>query len=276
MVTENTAAMANEVEEPIQKAIEEKEIVTTEPIGDMKMWHKALCVMPTGLLYEDHNLQIGIKMRSQGPRLDMDFYLGNKTAGILQLKRFVIPPSPSFQVNTGSAPPEIDPGRQIQISCSFTCIAPYRTFPILQCNYVNAYGDAMARSLDLPISIAKFMKPVNIPSNVFETRWSQVTGAPFKLTEIVKPASDSLLDDKSIRSTLANMNLQVLDDVDLGDGSICAVAIFSYMDLEINQIPCMVSMAANQPASMLSLSVATADATVSDALRTLLVLQLHQ
>lgn len=242
--------------------------VSTEPTGDIDSWLFSLYEGQTGIFYEDSNVQIGIKMRSSGPDLEMDFYFGNKTDSSLELKKFFIPPSPAFRVSCGESPKIIDRDSQVQIQSQWTCTAPYVASPIVQINYVNSRGESMARTLTLPLPLTKFCKAVMIPASVFSTRWNQVTGSPYKLQETTVVSKQ--MSKSSVKKVLDKLNLQTLDEVNLGIESIFAVSIFTFSAHDVIQVPCMVSISGYESATLV-ITVATADATVSQALKSTLI-----
>lgn len=251
------------------------EIVPTEPIGSMEEWFASLCISSSGILYEDMNIQIGVKMASNDADLELSFYLGNKSQEDLQLKKFAIPPSPSFDLDVEEAPDVIPRGRQLVILSRWACIAPYTSFPVLQIKYISSGGHSMARSLDLPISINKFCKAVTIPPSVFVTRWNQVLGAPYKLMEKIPHC----IDQGELPNLLQQLHLELLENVDIGHESTCAVCLFNVSGMQSKQVPCMVSVSKkheHDSAGFTELAVATADPVVTEALKDVLKVQLER
>ena len=267
---ENLQVFDNEAfekeEEPAQRQEEESDIETssTEPIGDLASWRISLYASVSGVLYEDSNLQIGVRICGESSNLEMDFYLGNKSSGALDLKKVSIPPTPYFDVTKNEAPASIEAGQQILLKSCWTCLLPYSTLPVLQIQYINFKGESMARSMTLPLPVTKFCKPVSVPSSVFVTRWNQVTGAPFKLTERVHFSQSVVKDD--LERLLRNLNCEIVD-VDIGTPSVNAVSIFHCTNGPVKQVPCMISLSPVDHSMTnvqdLAISVATADAAVS-------------
>jgi AP-2 complex subunit alpha len=267
---ENLQVFDNEAfekeEEPTQRQEEgsEIEISSTEPIGDLAVWRTLLYASVSGVLYEDSNLQIGLRTCSESSNLEMEFYLGNKSAGALDIKKFSIPPTPYFEVTMNKAPASIESGQQILLKSCWTCLLPYSTLPVLQIQYVNSKGESMARSMTLPLPVTKFCKPVSVPSSVFVTRWNQVTGAPFKLKEHVHFSQS--IEKRDLESLLKKLNCEILE-VDIGTPSVNAVSIFHCTNGPVKQVPCMISLSASDQSMTnvqdLTISVATADAAVS-------------
>lgn len=246
---------------------------SVEPIGDLESWRVSLFSSLSGILYEDLNLQIGMKMRSNGPNLEADFYLGNKSKGTIDIKKLGISPSSYFDVSCGTPPSIIHAGEQLLFNSAWTCLLPSDSLPELQIQYINSTGESLARSLELPVTCTKFCKPVTIPQEMFVKRWNQVSAAPFKRSEDLQLKGKVEL--SQLRSLLESVNMELIH-VDLGSPAICAVSVFHCEAGKLKQIPCMVSLFYDTEvddalrAKSLRLSVATADALVSGSLTNVL------
>lgn len=237
-----------------------------EPLGDISAWFRALCQAPSGVLYEDSNLQVGLKMSSQSSSARIDLYFGNKGKNTLVNLVCAVPPNPAFALALGAPPPMLEPGRQVQLPLEATCTAPFIRPVVLQLGYtVAGVGSTMARTLDLPLVVTKFCTPVDVPPSVFTTRWAQVVGAPFKLTQQVACRGGS--DD--IGRLLTVLQLQLLPEVDPTPGTVAAACVFhTGMPPQVRQVPCMVKVEGiDAGTGVAALTVATADAMVTDGLR---------
>ena len=201
-------------------------------------------------------------------------FLGNKSGKVLERLVCAVPPSPAFALSLGAVPPLLEPGRQVQVSLEASCLAPFTAPPVLQLGYVLAggAGGTMARTLDLPLPVTKFCQPVDVPASVFTARWAQVAGAPFKLSQRVEsPAAAAPAD---VAGLLDALRLQVLPGVDPAPGTVCAACVFHCGAPQARQVPCMVKVEGVGGGAAATVTVATADATTTDALRSHLAQQL--
>ena len=249
-----------------------------EPTGDISAWFSALCQGRSGVLYEDPNVQIGVKLTMQGGASGrLDLYLGNKSQQPLAKLLCATPPLPGFALALGAPPLMLEPGRQVQLSLDVTCLTPFTRPPVLQLGYTVVGGPfgggaVMARTLDLPLVVTKFCTPMEVPVAVFTTRWAQVVGAPFKLAQQVTCCGG--VDD--VARLLSVLQLQILSGVDSTPGTVCAACVFHCgVAPQTRQVPCMVKvegLAAGGTAA--KLTVATADAMISAALKEELAQQL--
>jgi AP-2 complex subunit alpha len=268
-----SAASTNPFDEPHPQQFSSSSSTNAiEPTGDVSAWFTALCQGNSGVLYEDPNLQVGVKMTTESgsSQVKIDLYLGNKNPYGNALARLVCatPPSPAFALALGAAPLILEPGRQVQLPLEATCLTPFTRPPVLQLGYSIAGSGGhgtMARTLDLPLVVTKFCAPVEVPTSVFTTRWAQVVGAPFKLSQSV--ACKGGEDD--IARLFSVLQLQVLaKDVDPTPGTIAAACVFHCgLPPQTRQVPCMVKIEGLLGGDAAVLTVATADAMVTDALK---------
>lgn len=231
-----------------------------QPTGDVAAWFRKLCTATSGILYEDQFLQIGVKSQLGGTSMQLSLFLGNKHSETLQQVVLGVPPNPAFAFQLGPLPTVLEPKKQVQVNLSATCLVPFTATPQLQLGYtVPGTGQVLSRTLDLPLVATKFCQPVEVPPAVFAQRWQQVAGPPLKLSERVgaSPGADALL---------ASLGFKVLAGVDANAdaGGISAACVFhcgGAGGVGPRQVPCMVKVEGG------SLTVATADATASEALR---------
>ena len=252
------------------------------PVSDLR---GALYGSQSGVLYEDGNLQIGIRLHtgvsvsvpnepgspvsqvsSASPAsLGVDFFLGNKTTADLRLTTFAplrIDPA-QFNVSFPAAPPTILPGQQVHITTSWTCLLPYATPPEVQLEYATASDQPQhaARVLPLPLTANKFAKPASIPAEMFLKRWNQVTGPPFKLSRSLQ---GDVRDMGAVEAVLVAFGMQPVVVPALGDRAVNGVTIFHCLNGYLKQVPCMASV--SLVGTGVLLEVATADADVSASL----------
>ncbi|GAB4815001.1 hypothetical protein N2152v2_002047 [Parachlorella kessleri] len=238
------------------------------PTGDVRQWFRKLCMAHSGILYEDPYLQVGVKSHYQGSSGQISLYFGNKHTEPLQRLVCNVPPAPAFLFQLGAVPAVLEPKKQVMVPVSVVCSAPFMQPPALQLGYTVAETAQVASvTLDLPVVVTKFCQPVEVPRDVFTTRWNQVVGPPFKLTEQVRrstPASSSVVDH-----LLASVNLKTLPGLDPEPTNISAACVFHSGSPQTRQVPCMVRIEVDKVAHLtFAVTVATADATTTDSLKT--------
>ncbi|EFJ19547.1 hypothetical protein SELMODRAFT_233268 [Selaginella moellendorffii] len=156
-----------------------------QPTGNLIEWFNALCYKDTGILYEDPYVQIGIKAQYQGPRGEINFYLGNKQSETLTSVRAIILPQPHLRVEFPGAPPSIQAAEQIQVLLKVACLYAGRIAPLLDFSYMVS-GMTVSVKLRIPIVISKFLQPATLSANDFFSAWRALVTAPNKLQEVIR------------------------------------------------------------------------------------------
>lgn len=246
---------------------------STDPLRPIASWRVPLYGSEAGVLFEDGNLQVGVRMHSEAPSatLEMDFFVGNKTTGDIELTAFEplrINPE-QLDMSLADHPRTILPGQQIQISSKWTCLVPYSGLPEFQLEYSTSDSDAKDRAahvLALPLTVNKFGKPAAIPAEIFLKRWNQVPGPPFKLSRSLR---GDFRDKQAMEASLVSFGLQPVVVPALGPRVVSAAAIFHCTNGKLKQVPCMVSVTMDGASSFVE--VTTADADVSFGMLTALV-----
>ena len=233
------------------------------PVSDLN----ALYGAQSGVLFEDHNLQVGVRMHSEADAqtVVLGFYIGNKTGDEIKLRTFV-----PMHVDAGrfvfsfpEPPPTILPGQQVHISTSWTCLRPYSEVPAVELEYTTAESDAKAaRILALPLTPNKFSTPASIPAEMFLKRWNQVNGPPFKLGRSL--GGNATWDTQAVEDTLVAFGMQPVVVPALGAGAVNAASIFHCASGTVKAVPCMVRVSPQgKNTGGALIEVATADEAVS-------------
>lgn len=238
-----------------------------QPIGDVDQWFGKLCLSNSGILYEDSYLQIGLKSQYQGSTGQISLYFGNKHTEALSGVTCNVPSVPTFLLQVGEVPSEIDAKKQVMVPISVQCLAPFSVCPVMQLGYTLAGSQQYAScTLKLPMVITKFCQPVDVPRDVFNTRWNQVTGPPYKVSDQVSRACPTSVE--AVDKMLASVHLKRVAGVDDSYTMISSACVFHCGAQQTRQIPCMVLVEIDLPSLMhLRVTVATADPTTSDALK---------
>jgi len=239
-----------------------------EPIVDLQQCARKLYLSNSGVLYEDANLQVGVKSTYTSSTGQITLFLGNKNA-TSQLSGVVckmMDPLPAgmhmVQTGGGPSPGVLTPKQQVQVPFSVSLLAPTNgsvASPKIHLAYQitgNNGGGAspvvvtMNQVLELPVPLTKFQQdpPVDIPAGIFATRWSQVPGPPFKL-EAALPSSSLKRSSSEIEDILMGLNLRVVKGAEVeGPEVVCAACVVHCGggggggSQPMKQVPCMVKV----------------------------------
>eukprot|EP00884_Botryococcus_braunii_P018832 jgi/Botrbrau1/5632/Bobra.55_1s0021.1 len=242
------------------------------PIGDIGDWYRRLLTSASGVLYEDANLQVGVKSEYRGAQGQLTLFFGNKGQQALARLICVVPPAPSFTFQLGPVPPSLDAGKQVQIPLLVACQGPFLLSPPLQVSY--AMGEqTMNQTLALPIVVTKFCIPpeVPVPRDAFFARWRALSGPPMKVGERVTRVTP--LAKAALEQLLGGLSLGVQTDLDPDPENIVAVGTFNFVPLgqAPQQVPIMVRLEVEKVQRLqYQVTVASQDVSTTSATKDLI------
>lgn len=240
-----------------------------QPIGDVGAWFRKLCASTSGILWEDQFLQVGVKSQLSGSTVRLALFLGNKAAESLTQVVLAVAPNPAFALELGPVPAVIEAKKQVQVPLAATCLAASPSVPLLQLGYrVASTAQALSRSLELPLPATKFCAAVEVPPAVFQQRWQQVAGPPFKLVQRVPHTGATAPARGAVEGLLTSLYFRLLAGVDSSAAAVSAVCVFhsgGAGGAAPRQVPCMVKVEGCGGAAA-TVAVATADAATTEAL----------
>ncbi|EGG20742.1 adaptor-related protein complex 2 [Cavenderia fasciculata] len=231
--------------------------------------YKRLCLVNEGVLYEDGNIQVGIKSDISGSGGRFMLYYGNNSA--FPLSSFNVQfesPSNGIQLTPQSIAPVIQPKAQIQQSLSFVCTGEFSESPIATINFLTP-GKPITIHLKLPLVVSKFFEPLKMNSGEFFSKWKILPGKPVEIQEVFKCAKIDIEGFNKIMSE--GLRMTVLKGVDPNPNNSVSSALFPYAQ---NPIQVLVRIEANQQASMCRLTIRSQSAVISNALKQLLLTHL--
>lgn len=189
--------------------------VTVAPSIDE--WFEKLMSVSEGILYEDIQIQVGIKSRYQGHMGQLAIYVGNKIS--VPLTSFTttthIEEFDALSLSFAKMPPtSIAPRAQVQQLLHLDCKKMFKKPPILTISYLT--GSHQTISLRLPITITKFFEPIKLEQAQFFERWKLIGGPPREsqtIFNIVLTAANQLDLEKN-KKVVSGHHFAILEDVD--------------------------------------------------------------
>ncbi|KAG6851058.1 hypothetical protein H0H93_002950 [Arthromyces matolae] len=235
---------------------------------NIDLWFDKLVYSAEGVLYEDDQVQIGIKSRYQGHLGQMAVYIGNKVAAPLTSFTTAIhlDDSEALSVTFAKMPPSIiAPRTQTQQLLHIECKQMFAAAPILTLSYLA--GSHQAISIRLPIVITKFFEDVKLePSDFFE-RWKLIGGPPREDQAIfpIDLGSTGQLDLDKYRQVVAGHRLHLLDEVDPNPNNLVAAGVL-HMSVE-GKVGCLLRLEPNKDAKRCRLTVRSTSESVACEVR---------
>jgi AP-2 complex subunit alpha len=140
-------------------------------------WLERLSYSTEGVLYEDKQIQIGLKAEYHGHLGRIALFLGNKISTPFTSVSAAIdnPSSPALLVNFHDSPVrEIAPLAQIQELIHLECKDVFTEPPVLRLTYLA--GSFTTLVLRLPVFLNRFVEGVTLEQAPFFERWKIIGG----------------------------------------------------------------------------------------------------
>jgi AP-2 complex subunit alpha len=188
---------------------------------DWEIGYNKLLLKAEGVLYEDGQIQIGVRSEYRGQMACVILYFSNKTPTAISSFTTTLDLEAAEKDNLGwevKGLPEstISEGSQSQQMVMFEAKKAFDKSPTIRISYLA--GALQALTLKLPVALHKFMDPAELSADDFFKRWKQIGGAPREAQRIfgVKggKSGDREINDSFIRNTVEGFRWGVLDGVD--------------------------------------------------------------
>ncbi|KAK0198313.1 adaptin N terminal region-domain-containing protein [Armillaria mellea] len=236
--------------------------VATGP--SVERWYDKLMCNAEGVLYEDVQVQIGIKSRYQGHLGQLAVYIGNKVPTALTSFTTTIHISnpAALSVTFAKIPPNtIAPRTQTQQLLHVECKKVFSVPPILTISFLA--GSHQTISVRLPIVITKFIENVSLTQIDFFERWRLIGGPPREAQVVfsVDLTSSGQLDLAKNNRIVAGHHLNVLDDIDPNQNNIVAAGVL-HTSVD-GKVGCLLRLEPNQEAKLCRLTIRSTDEEVA-------------
>ncbi|KAF9056161.1 Adaptor protein complex AP-2 alpha subunit [Panaeolus papilionaceus] len=237
---------------------------------NIEQWFEALTHSAEGVLYEDVQIQVGIKARFQSHIGQLAVYLGNKIDAPLTsfTTSLHIGDPEALSVSFAKIPPNTISSRsQIQQLLHVECKKTFSSPPILTISYLA--GSHQAISLRLPIVLSRFCSGVKLGQTDFFERWKIIGGEreaqaifPIALT------SAGQIDLTKHRQVVTGHNLEVLEGIDPNPSNLVAAGIL-HMSTD-GRVGCLLRLEPNREAKLCRLTVRSSSGEVATEIQKLI------
>ena len=125
---------------------------------------KALVTTPAGVLFENEELQIGIKQDYRGSQGRVALFYGNKTTGELSNFKAELAPVSFLRVQSQNPPTSVGAGQQAKHQLAVEVLKPfdYPEAPSLFLSFTSSQGQGYSYTLPLPVVPTSFFEPVTL------------------------------------------------------------------------------------------------------------------
>jgi AP-2 complex subunit alpha len=188
---------------------------------DWEIGYNKLLLKAEGILYEDGQIQIGVRSEYRGQMACVILYFSNKSPTAVSSFTTTLDLDAAEKENLswevkGLPESTIQQGAQSQQMIMFEAKKVFDKSPTIRISYLA--GALQALTLKLPVTIHKFMDPAELTADDFFKRWKQIGGAPREAQRIFglkgSRGGDREISYESIRQTIEGFRWGVLDGVD--------------------------------------------------------------
>jgi AP-2 complex subunit alpha len=197
--------------------------IPKEFIPAMRKAFSNLCTSPSGVLFENSILQVGIKHEYTGSQGRLSVFFGNLGSTPLNHFRVHIDESDHLsmqkQGTEGILDTEEDGGCTVEVRTQakllllVEVLSPFDEVPAIVISFVTIDGTRHEYPLRLPIVVTCFMEPVTLDPGPFMQRWKLIEGQDRECQEVVKAPQNSLQIDEEYMQRIA---LIVTDGLNFG------------------------------------------------------------
>jgi len=180
-----------------------------------------LLMKADGILFEDGQLQVGVRSEYRGQMACLILYFTNKTPALISSFTTTLDLDESEKGKLtwdikGLPDSTISQGAQSQQVIMFEAKRVFERSPTIRISYLA--GALQAVTLMLPVTIHKFMDPAELSADDFFKRWKQIGGAPREAQQIFGLAagreSEREISETFVRKVLEGFRWGLLHGVD--------------------------------------------------------------
>lgn len=232
-------------------------------------WFEKLTYSDEGVLYEDIQIQVGIKSRYQGHIGQLAVYMGNKVSAPLTsfTTKVDVDDPEALSVTFAKMPATmVAPRSQSQQILHVECKKAFTTPPVITISFLA--GSHQTIALRLPVVLTKFIEPVILGASDFFERWKLIGGPPREAQGIfpVNLTSSGELDRERQQQVILGQKLSILPDVDPNPNNFVSAGVL-HMSGD-GKVGCLLRLEPNRDAKLCRITIrSTSEEVVGEVQR---------
>ncbi|KAI1949904.1 hypothetical protein LOZ57_002385 [Ophidiomyces ophidiicola] len=196
---------------------------------DWETGYNKLYFADEGVLFEDAQIQVGIRSEYRGHLGVSKLYFTNKSSfPIGSFTTTLDNPSPGgLKIDTKSLPdPDVYAACQTQETVCFECLGAFTKPPTIRISYLA--GALQAYTLQLPVLMHRYMDASSLSPDEFFKRWRQIGGAPLEaqVTFGMVKSTNRTMNESSTRRIVEGFKWKILSGVDPNPKNIVGCAVY--------------------------------------------------
>ncbi|KAK5943319.1 hypothetical protein PMZ80_004326 [Knufia obscura] len=228
---------------------------------DWELGFNNLYFRDEGVLFEDSQIQVGLRQEYRGHMGVVKIYFTNKAAfSVGSFTTTLDNTSPStLKIDTKNLP-DSNVGAQSQTQQTVVCTAlgPFAEGPTIRISYLA--GALQGYTLRLPVLVHRYMDPSELSAEDFFKRWRQIGGGAMEAQSTFGLKDPTMsMDDGVTKSIVTDFRWKVLDNVDPNASNIVGCAVFQ---MEKGKMGCLMRLEPNKTQKMYRLTVRATQDTI--------------
>ncbi|KYK56775.1 Armadillo-like helical [Drechmeria coniospora] len=236
-------------------------------------WEKGfdrLMLRSDGVLYEDGQVQIGVRSEYRGQMACLIAYFKNKTPGPMTSFTTTLDLDESEKGKLtwdvkGLPDSTINPGSQSQQVTMFEAKKVFEKPPTIRISYLA--GALQALTLKLPVAAHKFMDPAELTPEDYFKRWKQIGAGPREAQGIFGLAAGKRgreITERFVATIVDGFRWRILDMVDPNPKNVVGAGVMHTS--EGGKFGCLMRLEPNYDSQMIRLTIRATDESVPSVL----------
>lgn len=197
---------------------------------EWEIGYNRLYFQDEGVLFEDAQIQVGLRSEFRGHMGVMKIYLTNKASYPIGSLTTTLdnPAAPQLKIDSKNIPePHVPAAGQTQQTFFFESQGPFVNAPTIRISYLA--GALQAYTLQLPILMHRYMEPSTLSSEEFFKRWRQIGGGPLEAQRTFGVTSkNKSITEAFTRRNVEGFRLRILDGVDPNPKNIVGCGVYEF------------------------------------------------
>ncbi|KAI4235860.1 MAG: hypothetical protein LQ349_002882 [Xanthoria aureola] len=241
--------------------------------------YRHLLLESEGVLYQDSQIQVGLRSDYRGPVGCLILYFHNRSTSATMgsfTSTLDNPDSTKLKIDTKNLPDSsVAPLAQAQQTIMFNALSVFDKPPTIRISYLA--GSLQAVTLQLPVVLHKFAGPADLSSDDFFKRWRQIGGKPREAQQVFGLLQDGRQErrmDPAFSNEMAEcFGWKVLKGVDANEKNIVGASV---VHVAGGKLGALVRLEPNYESKMFRLTIRATDEAVPPVLLKYMVEQLEQ
>ncbi|RJE27391.1 Adaptin domain protein [Aspergillus sclerotialis] len=218
-----------------------------------------------GVLFEDAQIQIGLRSEFRGHMGVVKVYLTNKSSYPIGSLTTTLDnrSAANLKIDAKNLPEaSLGPAAQTQQTLFFESQGAFTEAPTIRISYLA--GALQAYTLQLPILMHRYMEPSTLSAEDFFKRWRQIGGPPLEYQNTFGIAGKSkTINEKFTQKTVEGFRWRILEGVDPNPNNIVGCGVYH---LASGKIGCLMRLEPNYERKMYRITIRATQEAVPQAL----------